>query len=171
MDDEQAPTTVRPTKKQRELLDFIAAFIAAHGYSPSYREIMNGLQYNSVATVALHVGNLIKRGHLHKRGHSARSLEVVGVQPEAGIGPASGAAKPNKPADGHETWLAGQMENYVRQAAAASRRDPEKLYEAETDGMVLLRALELLGLSGRSEGLQAALAELQQLSANDEKDV
>src|ERR1700742_2897401 len=68
---------VRPTKKQKELLDFIDAFITEHGYSPSYREIMNGLEYTSVATVALHVGNLIKRGHLRKRDHSARSLEVV----------------------------------------------------------------------------------------------
>ncbi len=68
---------VRPTKKQTELLTFIDQFIAAHGYSPSYREIMQGLQYNSVATVSLHVNNLIKRGHLQKRDRSARSLEVV----------------------------------------------------------------------------------------------
>jgi repressor LexA len=69
--------TVRPTKKQQQLLGFIQEFIAEHGYSPSYREIMNGLNYNSVATVALHVNSLIKRGHLQKRDHSARSLEVV----------------------------------------------------------------------------------------------
>ena len=59
--------TVRPTKKQKELLSYIESFIAEHGYSPSYREIMSALHYNSVATVALHVGNLIKRGHLRKR--------------------------------------------------------------------------------------------------------
>jgi repressor LexA len=70
--------TVRPTKKQRQLLTYIEGFIKEHGYSPSYREIMNGLNYTSVATVALHVNNLIKRGHLRKRDHSARSLEVVG---------------------------------------------------------------------------------------------
>ena len=51
--------TTRPTKKQKELLDFISAFIAEHGYSPSYREIMSGLNYTSVATVSLHVNNLI----------------------------------------------------------------------------------------------------------------
>ena len=67
-------TTVRPTKKQHDLLEFIEAFIAQHGYSPSYREIMNGLNYTSVATVALHVNSLIKRGHLAKRDRSARSL-------------------------------------------------------------------------------------------------
>src|ERR1700733_634500 len=68
---------VRPTKKQHELLGFIEAFITQHGYSPSYREIMTGLNYNSVATVALHVNSLIKRGQLKKRDRSARSLEVA----------------------------------------------------------------------------------------------
>ena len=68
---------IRPTKKQRELLSYIEQFIGEHGYSPSYREIMNGLSYTSVATVALHINNLIKRGHLRKRDHSARSLEIT----------------------------------------------------------------------------------------------
>lgn len=68
----------RPTKKQHEALDFIRHFITEHGYSPSYREIMTGCNYTSVATVALHVSNLIKRGHIVKRDKSARSLEVVG---------------------------------------------------------------------------------------------
>src|SRR6266404_8935196 len=70
-------TTVRPTKRQKELLTFIEDFITAHGYSPSYREIMQGTGHTSVATVSLHVNNLIKRGHLAKRDRSARSLEVV----------------------------------------------------------------------------------------------
>ncbi len=76
-------SSIRPTKKQKELLEFIEGFIAAHGYSPSYREIMNGLKYSSVATVALHVNNLIKRGHLIKRENSARSLEPVKIVEEA----------------------------------------------------------------------------------------
>lgn len=70
-------SNLRPTKKQKELLEFISEFIADNGYSPSYREIMAGCGYNSVATVAVHVNNLITRGHLIKRENSARSLEVV----------------------------------------------------------------------------------------------
>ena len=77
MDKQKSDTQVRPTKKQRELLTYIEEFINQHGYSPSYREIMSGLNYTSVATVALHINNLLKRGHLRKRDHSARSLEVV----------------------------------------------------------------------------------------------
>jgi len=69
--------SVRPTKKQQELLNYIERFVAEHGYGPSYREIMNGCNYSSVATVAVHINNLITRGHLTKRDHSARSLEVV----------------------------------------------------------------------------------------------
>ncbi|QQS18905.1 hypothetical protein IPL68_02485 [Candidatus Saccharibacteria bacterium] len=96
---------VRPTKKQKELLGFIEQFIAEHGYSPSYREIMSGLHYNSVATVALHVGNLIKRGHLVKRDHSARSLEVVN--------PSGQVAAPfltNEIKEAEEKWLVTKVE-------------------------------------------------------------
>src|SRR5258708_13041530 len=83
MNEKQTSTieTVRPTKKQRELLTFIGEFIQQHGYSPSYREIMAGLNYTSVATVALHVRSLIGRGHLRKPDYSARSLELTDPQP------------------------------------------------------------------------------------------
>src|SRR5579884_2928266 len=96
--------TVRPTKKQKELLSFIEAFITEHGYSPSYREIMNGLNYTSVATVSLHVGNLIKRGHLRKRDRSARSLEVVAGAPD------SGKITSNQISPGEEKWLVEKVE-------------------------------------------------------------
>lgn len=68
---------IRPTKKQYEVLAFIEHFTKVYKYSPSYREIAEGLGYTSIATIALHVNNLIKRGHLTKRENSARSLEVV----------------------------------------------------------------------------------------------
>jgi SOS-response transcriptional repressor LexA len=119
---------VRPTKKQRELLDFIESFIKEHGYSPSYREIMNGLQYNSVATVALHVGNLIKRGHLRKRDHSARSLEVVREPGMSAVGSASTGEQE------HETWLLQRVEQYLA----------ERGTDAETE--MLLSTLHILGL-------------------------
>jgi SOS-response transcriptional repressor LexA len=73
----KAGKKTRPTKKQHETLNFIRHFISEHGYSPSYREIMNGCEYTSVATVSLHVNSLMKRGHIVKRDKSARSLEVV----------------------------------------------------------------------------------------------
>lgn len=70
----------RPTKKQRELLNFIDGFIKGNGYGPSYREIMRALDYKSVSTVATHVNGLIARGWLIKKDNSARTLEVVRQQ-------------------------------------------------------------------------------------------
>lgn len=70
-------TDARPSKKQRELLEYIDAFIKENGYGPSYREVMRALDYKSVSTVAVHIDGLIARGFLAKRDHSARSLEVL----------------------------------------------------------------------------------------------
>lgn len=66
----------RPTKKQRELLRFIETFLREQGYGPSYREVMRGMGYKSVSTVAVHIDGLIARGLLSKTMHSARSLEL-----------------------------------------------------------------------------------------------
>lgn len=73
---------MRPTKKQKELLNFIDGFIKGYGYGPSYREIMRALDYKSVSTVATHVTGLISRGWLVKKDNSARSLTVVMSQLE-----------------------------------------------------------------------------------------
>ncbi len=68
---------MQPTKKQQQLLDFIADFQMAHRASPSYREIMAGLGYSSVATVAEHIKNLTEKGLLEKADFTARSVAVV----------------------------------------------------------------------------------------------
>ncbi|MCL2095055.1 hypothetical protein FWH13_02955 [Candidatus Saccharibacteria bacterium] len=73
----EAEATKQPTKKQQQLLDFIGEFQATHRVSPSYREIMAGLGYSSVATVAEHVKNLIAKGLLEKTDLQARSVAVV----------------------------------------------------------------------------------------------
>lgn len=70
---------MKPTKKQKILLDFIDGFTKGQGYSPTYREIMQALGYKSVSTVAKHIDNLVVRGWLVKREGEARSLEVVSV--------------------------------------------------------------------------------------------
>jgi repressor LexA len=137
--------SVRPTKKQRELLNFIEAFIAQHEYSPSYREIMNGLQYNSVATVALHVGNLIKRGHLRKRDHSARSLEVVRVDKTS----ATSQEESQDIDEKHEQWLLQKIHERLNSQAE------EEVSPAGAD--TLLGALRLLGLHESADKLSLQL--------------
>lgn len=155
------PPAVRPTKKQKELLAYIEAFIGEHGYSPSYREIMNGLQYTSVATVALHVGNLIKRGHLRKRDHSARSLEVVNSTGE----PAAPALKTNAVKEGDEKWLVGKVEQFVAEAEA----EPAPTKEQLDNLYVLLGALRVLGLDGAAGSFTERLSALKAKQATTGK--
>jgi len=150
--------TVRPTKKQKELLVYIERFIGEHGYSPSYREIMGALEYNSVATVALHVGNLIKRGHLVKRDHSARSLEVVA--PSGDALPAQLATNQIKPAE--EKWLIGQVEHHLNQAELSG----EVMQATIDDLYVLLGALRVLGLAGAAQSFVERLTALKAKVAN-----
>ena len=144
--------TVRPTKKQKELLSFIEKFISEHGYSPSYREIKDGMEYNSVATVALHVNNLIKRGHLNKRNHSARSLEVANpVEPDKIY---SNQIKP-----GEEKWLVEKVEHAFQQAEQAGAATTE----SALDGLaVLVAALKVLGIEGAAQSFSPRLAKLRQ---------
>lgn len=71
----------RASKKQQELLQFIDGFIKGHGYGPSYREVMRALGYKSVSTVAIHIDQLIVKGYLEKKDHSARSLYVKTLRP------------------------------------------------------------------------------------------
>lgn len=146
--------TVRPTKKQKELLTFIEKFITEHGYSPSYREIMQGLNYTSVATVSLHVNNLIKRGHIRKRDHSARSLEVVGAADVADKKITS-----NQVAAGEEKWLVEKVEHAFQQAELAGAG----LAEAGLDQLyVLVGALKVLGLEGAAQSFTPRLSALKQ---------
>lgn len=143
---------VRPTKKQKEILSYIDQFIAEHGYSPSYREIMNGLQYTSVATVALHVNSLIKRGHVRKRDHSARSLEVVKHTDE----PLKVTS--NQVKAGEEKWLVEKVEHLCAQVEQGADADIaeglEKLH-------ILMAALQVLGLDGAAQSFQPRLTELK----------
>jgi len=155
------PEPVRPTKKQYELLNFIDNFIAAHGYSPSYREIMRGLNYNSVATVALHVSNLIKRGHLQKRDYSARSLEVVKHQSD------NKDVVPKQIKTSEEKWLVDKVEVFFKEAEQAPdlvEKQLDKLY-------VLIGALKVLGADGAAQSFIPRLTQLKKNQKDTEYSV
>jgi SOS-response transcriptional repressor LexA len=152
------PDTVRPTKKQRQLLTYIEGFIKEHGYSPSYREIMNGLNYTSVATVALHVNNLIKRGHLRKRDHSARSLEVVGSDAMR-VGALAAISETE------EKWLVDRVNAMLGELEDESTPEEKKI----DDIYVLIGALHVLGLDDAVRSFVPRLTSLKQRANQAEK--
>jgi SOS-response transcriptional repressor LexA len=140
----------RPSKKQRELLEFIADFIKQHGYGPSYREIMRALDYKSVSTVAVHVDGLIAKGHLLKRDHSARSLEVVGTLDT------SSATSPKVAVVGalDAKWLVDAVQSHFD----AYEKKPSA--KARDNLFVLVGALHVLGLNEAARAFKSKLLPL-----------
>ncbi len=74
--------TVKLTKKQLAVLNYLQDFTEEKGYSPSYREMMAGLGLSSVSAVAEHVENLVEKGVLKKMPGAARSLEILDYKHE-----------------------------------------------------------------------------------------
>ncbi len=64
------------TRRQKEILDFIANFIDQNGYSPSYEEIAHGMDLASLATVHKHIAALEAKHYLKRGFNQSRSLEV-----------------------------------------------------------------------------------------------
>lgn len=143
----------RSTKKQQELLSFVAGFIQANGYGPSYREIMRSLGYKSVSTVATHIDGLIAKGYLRKRDKSARSLEVVNSKIE-------GSSSNEKVSASKEKWLIDAINAKFDEL---NETKDEKIL----DGIyVLIGALHVLGLDGAHEAMKSKLKEYQKSSGS-----
>lgn len=111
---------------------------------------MDGTGYTSVATVALHVNSLIKRGHLKKRDHSARSLEIVNQDQITKL-------KSNEIKPGEEKWLVEKVEYFfenLEQSAAIAPKQLDELY-------VLIGALKVLGMDGAAQAFIPRLSALK----------
>jgi repressor LexA len=65
------------TKRQKQVLDFIAGFVDQNGYCPSYEEIAKGLDLASLATVHKHISVLESKSYLKRGFNQSRSLELA----------------------------------------------------------------------------------------------
>ena len=65
------------TRRQREILDFLAEFIEQHGYAPSLEEIGRRFGLSSLATVHKHLTNLEAKGFIRRAWNRSRSVELV----------------------------------------------------------------------------------------------
>ncbi len=65
------------TKRQKEILDFIAIYIDDNGYAPSYREIAEHFGFSSVASVTDHIQALKDKGAIDSDFNAARSIQLT----------------------------------------------------------------------------------------------
>ena len=112
------------TKRQKEILDFLQAFLDEYGYSPSFDEIARNFGYSSLATVHEHLENLREKGYIRKGYNESRSIELAPAEerPAAVELPLLGSVAAGLPIEAvqeretvtvPETMLAGGGENYV----------------------------------------------------------
>jgi len=64
-------------RRQKQIVEFIAQYIAQNSCAPTLKEIADAMGVTSLATVHEHVQTLIKKGVLKKFSGSIRGLEVV----------------------------------------------------------------------------------------------
>nr|WP_122011567.1 transcriptional repressor LexA [Maliibacterium massiliense] len=63
--------------KQRAILAFIRAYIGAHGYPPSVREIGEAVDLKSTSTVHGHLTRLEKKGYLIRDPKKSRVIQIA----------------------------------------------------------------------------------------------
>ena len=65
------------TRRQKEILDYVADFLGRNGYAPSLEEIGRHFHLSSLATVHKHLKNLEKKGAIARDWNRSRSLRLV----------------------------------------------------------------------------------------------
>ena len=72
------------TRRQREILDFIAEQIRTQGYAPSFDEVAHRFGFRSLATVHEHLTNLERKGYIRRAHNESRAIEIVPPKGQTG---------------------------------------------------------------------------------------
>lgn len=65
------------TEKQKIVLDYVKKYTAKHGYPPAIREICDGVNLSSPATVFVHLRHLEELGYIKKTSNKFRTIEIL----------------------------------------------------------------------------------------------
>jgi repressor LexA len=65
------------TKRQREILNYLASYTEQNGYAPSFEEIAESFKYSSLATVHEHLSNLERKGYIKRSYNESRAIEIL----------------------------------------------------------------------------------------------
>lgn len=65
------------TKRQREILTYLGSYSTSNGFAPSFEEIAEQFNYNSLATVHEHLSNLERKGYIKRAYNESRAIEIL----------------------------------------------------------------------------------------------
>jgi repressor LexA len=72
------------TRRQKQILSFLETYIRSNGYAPSFEEIAEQFDLNSLATVHEHLTNLEQKGYIRRTHNERRAIEMVPRQGQTG---------------------------------------------------------------------------------------
>ncbi len=81
------------TDRQREIYDYVVAYVDEHGYPPTVREIGEKVGLASPSTVHAHLANLERAGYIRRDPTKPRALELLGRERPAADGSLGEAAR------------------------------------------------------------------------------
>ncbi|RAW13710.1 hypothetical protein [Paenibacillus taichungensis] len=65
------------SRRQKDVYEYVRMFIEDNGYSPTIREIADGIMLSSASTVHSHVNSLIRKGYLTHSSGGVRTLALT----------------------------------------------------------------------------------------------
>ena len=65
------------TRRQSEVLEFLQGYIADKRYAPSFEEIAEHFEFQSLATVHEHLSNLERKGYIKRSYNESRAIEIL----------------------------------------------------------------------------------------------
>jgi len=81
------------TDRQREIYEYVVAYVDEHGYPPTVREIGEEVGLASPSTVHAHLANLERAGYIRRDPTKPRALELLGRERPASVGSLGEAAR------------------------------------------------------------------------------
>jgi repressor LexA len=81
------------TDRQRQIYDYLTAYVDEHGYPPTVREIGEEVGLASPSTVHAHLANLERAGYIRRDPTKPRALELLGRERPAADGSLGEAAR------------------------------------------------------------------------------
>ncbi len=132
------------TKRQKQVLDFITAFIKRHEYAPSLEEVKEHLGLSSVSTAHFHVHALQQKGFLRKDDNRPRTIEIsknggTNVR-EIQLAGTIAAGEPIEAIEGHDTIQVPALliPNKGRQYFALKVKGDSLIEDGILDGDVII---------------------------------
>jgi repressor LexA len=131
------------TKRQQEIWEYLVAYVDAHGYPPTVREIGEQVGLASPSTVHAHLANLERAGLIKRDPTKPRALELTGrARPHAEPPPARMLPLVGQIAAGGPLLAEQNVEDYLAVPESLSRGGEEFLLRVRGDSMTGAGILE-----------------------------